>query len=127
MTEEERGDGGRAFDLLRKGLDALVASEGVVRDAREVVGENAREAVSRVAQGTDWTKKELVRIVAGETRSFLDHIDLAGLASQILREHEVDISVKLSFRRKENEEAEAADEVPNPASEEGESSSGELD
>jgi hypothetical protein len=100
MTDEDRpedsefsqeDDTGGPLDILRRGFDALIAGDGA---------RLPREAVSRVAQGTERTKREVVRIIGAEVRTFLEHVDAPGVLSQALERLEMDVALKVGFRRR---------------------------
>jgi len=82
-----------ARGVLKKGLDTLLAVEpSAIREA--VSDMMPREAAARLAQGTERTKKEVVRIIAGEVRTFLDEVDLQSIIAQVLQDHEMEVHVR---------------------------------
>ena len=89
----EEDELGGPLDLLRRGFDAIIAGDGA---------RLPREAVTRVAQGTERTKREVVRIIGAEVRSFLEHVDAPGVLSQALQRLEMDVTLKVGFRRRED-------------------------
>lgn len=79
--------------VLKKGLDTLLGVEpSAIREA--VSDMMPREAAARLAQGTERTKKEVVRIIAGEVRTFLDEVDLQSIIAQVLQDHEMEVHVR---------------------------------
>jgi hypothetical protein len=116
MSDEQRrgrdgdnGDsGGLTRKILRTGLDALLVSESVLR---EVVKELPAEAATRIAQGTEKTKNEVIRRAGAEVKSFLEHLDLVGVFSQVLERMDVDVQLKVRFKRNEAGELEPDVEV----------------
>ena len=101
--------------VLKKGLDTLLGVEpSAIREA--VSDMMPREAAARLAQGTERTKKEVVRIIAGEVKGFLEEVDLQSIIANVLRDHEVEVHVR--FRPKPADadeegagEMESSDEV----------------
>lgn len=65
------------------------------------------EAALRRGQGlvsgvTSTTKNEITRIVGAEVRNFLDKMDIADLAQQIVAGLQVDVQMTVKFSRDEN-------------------------
>ena len=89
-----------ARGVLKKGLDTLLGVEpSAIRDA--VSDMMPREAAARLAQGTERTKKEVVRIIAGEVKSFLKEVDLQSIFAKVLQDHEMEVHIR--FRPKSDE------------------------
>jgi|TARA_B110000495_G_C22582140_1_gene349618 hypothetical protein len=89
--------------LLRTGLGALMVSESVLR---EVVKELPAEAANRLVQGTKDTKNEVMRLAGSEVKNFLEHLDLVGVFSDVLERMDVDVQLKVRFKRNEAGELE---------------------
>jgi hypothetical protein len=94
--------------LLRTGLGALLVSESVVR---EVVKELPAEAANRLMQGTKETKNEVMRLAGGEVKSFLEHLDLVGVFSDVLERMDMEVELKVRFNRNEAGDLEPQVEV----------------
>lgn len=65
------------------------------------------ESALRRGQGlvsgvTSTTKNEITRIVGAEVRNFLDKMDIADLAQQIIAGLQVDVNMTVKFSRDEN-------------------------
>ena len=97
--------------LLRTGLGALLVSESVVR---EVVKELPAEAANRLLQGTKDTKNEVMRLAGAEVKNFLEHLDLVGVFSDVLERMDVDVQLKVRFKRNEEGELEPQVDVVEP-------------
>lgn len=95
--EPEREDGPRPeedrrtrFSRLGEQLTGLLDPESAFRRGQGIV-----TGVSRA------TKDELMRIFGAEVRSFLDKMDIADLAQQIISGLEVDVRMQVKFSRSE--------------------------
>lgn len=107
--------GGESFRLGRKlfrtGLGALMVSESVLR---EVVKELPAEAANRLVQGTKDTKNEVMRLAGAEVKNFLEHLDLVGIFSDVLERMDVDVQLKVRFKRNDAGELEPEVDVVEP-------------
>lgn len=83
--EEERR---RRFQRLGEQLTGLLDPESALRRGQGLV-----TGVSRA------TKEELMRIVGAEVRSFLDKMDIADLAQQIVAGLEIDVHMQIKLSR----------------------------
>lgn len=83
--EEERRN---RFQRLSEQLTGLLDPESAFRRGQGIV-----TGVSRA------TKEELMRLVGVEVRSFLDKMDIADLAQQVVAGLQVDIHMKVKFSR----------------------------
>ena len=105
-----------ARGVLKKGLDTLLGVEpSAIRDA--VSDMMPREAAARLAQGTERTKKEVVRIIAGEVKSFLKEVDLQSIFAKVLQDHEMEVHIR--FRPKSDEAVDDDAAESNEVDEEG--------
>ena len=98
--DDERGLGRK---LLRTGLGALLVSESAVR---EVGKELPSEAATRLVQGTKDTKNEVMRVAGREVKNFLEHLDIVGVATDVLERMDVHVEFKMRFTRNEAGELE---------------------
>jgi len=94
--EREGGEPGRgrreAGRSLLGGIAAgLLDPETTIRRGQQVLG--------GVTRGT---KEEIVRIVSAEVRNFLDKMDVVDLVQQVVHGLELDVSMKVRFRRNED-------------------------
>lgn len=105
-TEEfagEEGAGAKATgavtDSIRKavfgGLSALFVSEEGIR---QTIGELPKDALSFLLTQTDKTRKELMRVVSDELKSFLRQLDLQGEIKEMLSGLTVEVKAEISFR-----------------------------
>jgi len=92
-VEEERRT---RFSRLGEQLTGLLDPESAFRRGQGIV-----TGVSKA------TKDELMRIVGAEVRSFLDKMDIADLAQQIIAGLEVDVRMQVKFSRSEEGRASA--------------------
>lgn len=83
--EEERRT---RFSRLGEQLTGLLDPESALRRGQGLV-----TGVSKA------TKEELMRLVGAEVRSFLDKMDIADLAQQIIAGLEVDVRMQVKFSR----------------------------
>ena len=113
VFDDENGEAepGLGRKLLRTGLGALLVSESVVR---EVVKELPAEAANRLVQGTKDTKNEVLRLAGTEVKNFLEHLDLVGVFSDVLERMDVDVQLKVRFKRNEAGELEPEVDVVEP-------------
>ena len=113
MFDDETAEAelGLGRKLLRTGLGALLVSESVVR---EVVKELPAEAANRLVQGTKDTKNEVLRLAGAEVKNFLEHLDLVGVFSDVLERMDVDVQLKVRFKRNEEGELEPQVDVVEP-------------
>ena len=111
--ETSEAEPGLGRKLLRTGLGALLVSESVVR---EVVKELPAEAANRLVQGTKDTKNEVLRLAGAEVKNFLEHLDLVGVFSDVLERMDVDVQLKVRFKRNEAGELEPEVDVIEPES-----------
>jgi hypothetical protein len=100
---------GRVPDLLRRvvgmGFSGLFLGEEVVRKA---LGDTVpRDWVDFAAAQSERTRRELIDRVAAEVGRTLDAIDLPGLAERLLRGHAIEVSARLRFVPREDDEAAA--------------------
>mgnify|MGYP001176209598 CR=1 FL=1 len=117
MTNSDNGDDfesdSSARGVLKKGLDTLLGVEpSAIRDV--VSDMMPREAAARLAQGTERTKKEVVRIIAGEVKGFLEEVDLQSIIAKVLQDHEMEVHIR--FRPKPDAAAEVSIETDEPIS-----------
>lgn len=104
MSEDHEGSAGKPpeeerrnrFSRFSEQLSGLLDPEAALRRGQGLV-----TGVSRA------TKEEFMRIVSGEVRSFLDKIDIADLAQQIVAGLEVDIRMQVKFSRNKDGRATA--------------------
>lgn len=95
-----------------RGSDPPDADKGAERNRFQRLGEQISglldpESALRRGQGivtgvTQATKEELMRIVGAEVRGFLDKMDIADLAQQIIAGLVVDVHMTVKFSRDEN-------------------------
>lgn len=105
--QEEEG----RLGALKRGLDGLLnADPSTIRGA--VSDMVPREAAAKLAQGTERTKKEVVRIIAQEVKGFLEEVDVQSILANVLKDHEMEVHIR--FRPKDGlplDEGEEADAV----------------
>ena len=105
-TEEFEGDEGASAkatgavtDSIRKavfgGLSALFVSEEGIR---QTIGELPKDALSFLLTQTDKTRKELMRVVSDELKSFLRQLDLQGEIKEMLSGLTVEVKAEISFK-----------------------------
>ncbi len=105
--------------VLKKGLDTLLGVEpSAIREA--VSDMMPREAAARLAQGTERTKKEVVRIIAGEVKGFLEQVDLQSIIAKVLQDHEMEVHVRFRPKSPETDEPEEGDQDEASGTEAGE-------
>lgn len=85
--DEPRGDRNR-FARLGEQLTGLLDPESAFRKGQGLV-----------TGVTNATKEELMRIVGSEVRNFLDKMDIADLAQQIVAGLQVDVNMTVKFSR----------------------------
>ena len=99
----EEGAGAKASgavtDSIRKavfgGLSALFVSEEGIR---QTIGELPKDALSFLLTQTDKTRKELMRVVSDELKSFLRQLDLQGEIKEMLSGLTVEVKAEISFK-----------------------------
>lgn len=85
--DERRGDRNR-FARFGEQLTGLLDPESAFRKGQGLV-----------TGVTNATKEELMRIVGSEVRNFLDKMDIADLAQQIVEGLQVDVNMTVKFSR----------------------------
>ena len=104
QEEPQVDEGGRprleqAADVLRKvfatGMGAIFATE---KGLRKVAGELPKEAASYLVSQAQHTKDEVVRVVAGELRHFLDNLDLDDAFRRVLTQVAIEVKAEIRFR-----------------------------
>ena len=90
---------GVVTDSIRKavfgGLSALFVSEEGIR---QTIGELPKDALSFLLSQTDKTRRELMRVVSDELKSFLRQLDLQGEVKEMLSGLTVEVKAEISFR-----------------------------
>ena len=90
---------GAVTDSIRKavfgGLSALFVSEEGIR---QTIGELPKDALSFLLTQTDKTRKELMRVVSDELKSFLRQLDLQGEIKEMLSGLTVEVKAEISFK-----------------------------
>ena len=89
MTDEDRKDRNR-FYRIGDQLSGLLDPEAAFRRGQGLV-----------SGVTTTTKNEITRIVGAEVRNFLDKMDIADLAQQIVAGLQVDVRMTVKFSRDE--------------------------
>lgn len=79
-------------DLFRRAFENTVGS---VQSTQSV----SREALHAILHTTDRTRRELVRLVAGEVGDFLRHTDLASEVTKVLTSVQADVHLSIGFKR----------------------------
>jgi hypothetical protein len=102
-----RADAGLVPDLLRRllglGFAGLFTTEEVLRKA---LGDSVpREWLEFAAQQSERTRRELAERVAAEVGRSLDGIDLERLAERLLRGHTFEVSARVRFVPRGEEES----------------------
>lgn len=85
QRDEQSAEGGDRQPLFKRVLTDLIDS-----------GKRGPQLVNDVAVGT---KEELVRIISGEFRGFLDKMDVVDLVQEVFSGMTVDISAQIKFSR----------------------------
>lgn len=90
---------GAVTDSIRKavfgGLSALFVSEEGIR---QTIGELPKDALSFLLTQTDKTRKELMRVVSDELKSFLRQLDIQGEVKEMLSGLTVEVKAEISFK-----------------------------
>ncbi|MEM6292617.1 MAG: hypothetical protein AAGA54_15200 [Myxococcota bacterium] len=98
MSEEDAPDERNRFKRFGDQLSGLLDPEAALRRGQGLV-----------SGVTSTTKNEITRIVGAEVRNFLDKMDIADLAQQIIAGLQVDVSMTVKFSR--DDEGRAQPEV----------------
>jgi hypothetical protein len=119
MTDDESREDRNRFRRFGDQLSGLLDPEAALRRGHGLV-----------TGVTSTTKNEITRIVGAEVRNFLDKMDIADLAQQIVAGLQVDVNMTVKFSRDENGQTQpevtkseasvktAADELADDAGEE---------
>jgi len=90
---------GAVTDSIRKavfgGLSALFVSEEGIR---QTTGELPKDALSFLLSQTDKTRRELMRVVSDELKSFLRQLDIQGEVKEMLSGLTVEVKAEISFK-----------------------------
>lgn len=94
-------------DEPEEGAEHREARWGFSRLGEQLSGLLDPEAALRRGQGivtgvTQATKDEMMRIISGEVRSFLDGMDIADLAQQVISGLVVDVNMQVRFSRSDD-------------------------
>lgn len=92
--------GGLVRDVIRKTVSQGVEARHLTEDAlRHIVGEVKlpREIATLVLQQADQVKSEVVRVVAGEVRNFLDEANIAEEIARILTTLSFEVRTEIRF------------------------------
>lgn len=88
MSEDDARDERNRFKRFGDQLSGLLDPEAALRRGQGLV-----------SGVTSTTKNEITRIVGAEVRNFLDKMDIADLAQQIIAGLQVDVSMTVKFSR----------------------------
>ena len=91
MSDDEDGEDRNRFKRFGDQLSGLLDPESALRRGQGLV-----------SGVTSTTKNEITRIVGAEVRNFLDKMDIADLAQQIVAGLQVDVQMTVKFSRDEN-------------------------
>ncbi len=91
MSDEDSGEERNRFQRLGEQISGLLDPESALRRGQGLV-----------SGVTSTTKNEITRIVGAEVRNFLDKMDIADLAQQIIAGLQVDVNMTVKFSRDEN-------------------------
>lgn len=91
MSDEEGHEDRNRFKRFGDQLSGFLDPESALRRGQGLV-----------SGVTSTTKNEITRIVGAEVRNFLDKMDIADLAQQIIAGLQVDVNMTVKFSRDEN-------------------------
>ncbi len=91
MNDDEEPEDRNRFKRFGDQLSGLLDPESAIRRGQGLV-----------SGVTSTTKNEITRIVGAEVRNFLDKMDIADLAQQIIAGLQVDVQMTVKFSRDEN-------------------------
>lgn len=82
-------------DFVRRAIENTMGSVQNTQNA-------SREALQFFLSSTDKTRREIVRIVAGELGDFLKHVDISSEVIKVLTGVQADLQISIRFRRTED-------------------------